>query len=191
MEKFSKFKDPMTGINPFLNPKYKKITINIVLLAILKLPIYLLYLCGFPVLRFLISIKIKKKEAPKGIIFCNSVTRFDKDILKIGLGINSTDYLKSKTKIIFPEGTNSNNLAILKYEKSNPDWSIGLKYSNECIYMYGNKLKWLVGFLGNSNSVEVNILKECDISKAAGLPQVKLNKEDKERFLKLVNNHEN
>lgn len=188
MEKYSKFKDPMTGINPFIQPKYKKITFMTVLIAIARMPIYLAYLMGFPVLKFLISIKRKDNGIPKGIIFCNSVTPFDRDVLKAALGIGLAGYMKSKCHVVFPEGTNSNNLSILKYERSNSDWSIGLKYTNECIYLYGNRFLWLLGFLGNFNSVEIYTSEGNDISKAARLPQATLSKEDKKRFMELISN---
>lgn len=187
MEKYSKFKDPLTGINPFLEPKYKKVTPLTIIMALFRLPIYFAYLLGLPVIGFLISIKRKDNNSPKGIIFCNSITEFDKDILKKALGIDSSKFTKSKNHLIFPEGTNSNNMAVLKYDKTGADWSVGLKYSNECIYLYGNRLLWLIRFLGNFNTVEVRAIKGSDIASAAGLPLSNLTKNDKICFLELVN----
>lgn len=188
MERYSQFKDPLTGINPFLQPKAKKMTAKSIAMAILRLPIYFLFIIGFPVLPLLITIKRKDKKVPKGLAFCNSVTEFDKSVLKTALGIECSNYLKSGVQVTFPEGTKSNNLSILKYEKTACDYSIGLRYNEECVYLYGSRLSWLFRFLGCFNVVEISVIEGNDLSKAAGIPNTCLGQEDKKRFLKLLSN---
>lgn len=187
MEKYSKFKDPLTGINPFIQPKKKKITLKMILLAIIKLPVYILYLLGFPVVGFLIKIKKKSIIKPHGLIYCNSATEFDKSIVKAGLNIATFGNFKFKTCVFFPEKTTTNNTAILKYEDENDaDYVVGLRYSNECIYMYGNRFLWLIRFLGSSNTVEIDIKTGSNLSSAASLPRVIFDYKDKAKFLDLV-----
>lgn len=189
MEKYSKFKDPVTGINPFLQPKSKPITFTVLLFAILKFPIYILFLCGFPVVGFLIKIVRKDKTTPNGLIVCNSASEFDKEIVKKVFKISLFGNLKYKTCVYFPEKTNSNNAVILNFKDINYcDYSIGLKYSNECIYMYGNRILWLIRFLGNSNKVEINVVNGLNLEKATNLQKVIFDFKDKERFQLLFNN---
>jgi len=187
MERYSKFKDPLTGINPFIQPTPKRITFPMFLFAILRLPIYLLYLCGLPVQRALIRIHRKDSLVPKGQIICNSATEFDKAIVKSALGVSLFGEFKHKTSVSFPEMTTSNNRSILPFKGENSDYSVGLKYTEECIYMYGNRLLWLIRFLGSFNSVEVTVMKGGDLPKAAGMPRVMFGKKDKEKFMSILN----
>ncbi|KAM0680315.1 hypothetical protein GINT2_001369 [Glugoides intestinalis] len=186
MEKYSKFRDPFIGINPFIQPRQLPITLKMIMLAILRLPIYMFYLLGFPVIGMLISIK-KSKLVPSGVIVCNSASEFDKGIIKAAFKIVCFDNLKFKTCVHFPEGTQSNNMTILKYNKEDTSYAIGLRYTTECVYMYGNRLSWLIRFLGSKNVVMVNVIEGNDLSKAAGLPQSILSIEDKEKFMLLLN----
>jgi len=184
MEKFSNFRDPLTGINPFLAPTYKKLTIKTVILAAFRLPIYILYLLGFPTIGFLIKIKLESKTKPKGVVFCNSVTEFDRKVIEKVFGITNFDYSKYKTCVCFPENTCTNNRGILKYEnKQDCEYAIGLRYSNECIYMYGNRLAWLINFLGNENFVKINVIKGSNLEIATCLPMLKLTSDDKTQFM--------
>lgn len=185
MERYSKFKDPLTGINPFIQLNPKRITIKTIILAFLRLPIYFMWLLGFPTIKFLISIKRKDKNIPKGLIHCNSATIFDSAILSTAFDIKKTNILGNRTIVKFPEGASSNNRSILKYIQSDCDWSVGLKYSDECIYLYGNRYLWLLRFLGSYNTVDIGTCKGSDLCKASGLPQSSLSKDDKIRFLSL------
>lgn len=186
MEKYSKFRDPLTGINPFINPTRKHITFPIFLFALLRLPIYLLYLCGLPVIRALIRINRKDNLVPKGQIICNFASDFDKAIIKSALGLSQFEPLKHKTSVSFPEMTASNNKGILLYRSDGAEYSIGLKYNEECIYMYGNRLLWLIRFLGTFNKVDITVMKGGDLSKATGLPRLMLDSKDKVKFISLV-----
>ncbi|ELA41270.1 uncharacterized protein VICG_01643 [Vittaforma corneae ATCC 50505] len=187
MEKYSKFKDPLTGINPFLQPKPKPITMAVFFLAIIRFPIYILFLCGLPVVGMLIRINRKDNISPSGFIVCNSASEFDKEIIKKAFGIKQFGHFKHKTCVCFPEKTNSNNTAILSFkEPGYCDYSIGLKYSSECIYMYGNRFLWFVRFLGSFNTVDVRVTKGSSLEMATSLPKVMLGFTDKERFLTLI-----
>lgn len=89
----------------------------------------------------------------------------------------------------FPEGTRSNNTTILKYNKEESNYAIGLRYSTECVYMYGNRLSWLIRFLGSQNVVTVSVIEGNDLSKATGLPESIFGIEEKEKFMLLLSNH--
>ncbi len=187
MEKFSKFKDPLTGINPFIAPEIPSLNFMIVLKAILNFPLYILYLLGLPVVNLLFKIKKNAKEIPKGLIYSNSVTEFDKEIIKNVLKIKIFGKFKNQTCVYFPENTNTNNRAILKYDnKEECNYVIGLKYSSNCIYLYGNRLFWLLNFLGNERTVEVVLEKGNNLKKAANLPESTFGSEDKLNFMKLI-----
>ncbi|KAL6121077.1 hypothetical protein NUSPORA_02068 [Nucleospora cyclopteri] len=175
MEKFSTFNDALTGENPFINPKYRKITFFTVINFVIKLPLFLLYKLRIPVVHLLIKINITGIRKPVRRIVCNSVTEFDVSVLR---------YVYGNDLIIqFPERSNSNNRGILRY-KMDADYSIGLLYSKECIFMYGNKFIWLIRFLGNHNYVTVNCIKGNDLGKATGLRVLNLTAEDKIEFEK-------
>lgn len=186
MEKYSKFKDPLTGINPFIQPKQKALDLKTVMYAIIRLPIYILYLLGLPVIGLLIKIQKKCNLKPKGLIFCNSASEFDEEIIKKAFKINSFTKSRLKTGVYFPEGARSNNTMILSYEGES-DYAIGLKYNSECVYTYGSRIGWLIRFLGSDNHVEVNVIEGSDLCKATKLPKSVLNSEDKKRFLELLN----
>lgn len=187
MEKYSRFKDPLTGINPFLQPKPKPITASMVLLALLRLPVYILFLCGLPVVGMLVKINRKDSTTPSGFIVCNSASEFDKEIVKRVFKVKRFGYFKYKTCVYFPEKTASNNTAILSFkEPEHCDFSIGLRYSPSCIYMYGSRLLWLVRFLGSFNTVDVRVTEGASLEAAAALPKVVFDFTDKERFLALV-----
>lgn len=187
MEKFSKFKDPLTGINPFLAPTGMPITIKTIVMALLTLPIYLLYLLNLPVVNILFTIKLYLKDLPKGLIYSNSVTFFDKRIIQETQKISKFGRLKNWTCAFFPEKTNTNNKGILKYENEDScEYVIGLKYSSNCVYLYGSKLRWFINFLGNRRTVEIRVNKGFDLSGATGLPKLSLDYQDKLAFLEIL-----
>lgn len=70
----------------------------------------------------------------------------------------------------------------------NCDYSIGLKYSNECTYMFGKRFLWLIRFLGNRNTVEIRVIKGFGLEKTAELSKVIFVCVDKERFFESINN---
>ncbi|KAI5148504.1 hypothetical protein ENBRE01_0365 [Enteropsectra breve] len=176
MEKFSKFNDPFTGINPFIAPKYRKITARCVLLALIRLPIFVLWMLGIPCISALISIRIRSKIKPSGLVYANAASFFDKAVIKAVYG-------STHIRVVFPEETRTNNRAVLQHSASKKSsYAIGLTYSPECVYLYGNKAAWLIRFLGGENTVSVNCESGTDISQASGLPRVQLTVFDKIRF---------
>lgn len=177
MEKFSKFNDPLTGINPFISIKSKRLSFTNYVNAFLKAPIYILYLLGLPVLPLLIRIRVLTSENPSRIIFANSVSQFDKEIIRNCFG---------NINVIFPEGASTNNRGVLKYE-GNCDYVIGLKYSESCIYMYGSRWNWLLNFLSSTNTVDVRCIKGNELERAVNVPKLSFDKNDKFRFMELVN----
>lgn len=187
MERFSRFKDPLTGINPFLAPKYRPITPWVVARAIARLPLYFLYLAGLPVLPLLIEIRQKSKQQPAGLIYVNSATRFDKGVLRHLYGIKAFEFAKAKTCAVFPEGAATNNQGILHYANERDcEYVVGLRYTSDCIVMRGasflERLRWLVGFLGHANAVAVTCLRGHELDKAAGLPRLSLDRKSAEEF---------
>lgn len=187
MEKYSNFKDPVTGINPFLQPRMKPLTISMILLATLKAPIYLLFLCGVPVIGLLIKINRKDTLQPEGLISCNSVCEFDREIIKRVFRIDRFGIFGYKTCVYFPEKANSNNMAILNFkEEECSEYSIGLRYSSECIYLYGNRFMWLLRFLGSFNTVDIRVVKGANLEMATGLPRVLFDFKDRRKFLELI-----
>lgn len=191
MEKFSIFRDPVTGINPFTAHKQVQITTKMVLKTLIKLPIYILYLLGFPVVGILIKINKKSEIVPKHLIHCNMASQFDISVLKSIYKIQNFRYIPGKTCLVFPEETSTNNQAILSYSTHRKaDYTVGLRYSENCIFCYGSRVKWLVRFLGADPRVDVFCIKGDDLEKATGLPKVRLTAEDKKRFLKMLNGKE-
>ncbi|KCZ79636.1 hypothetical protein H312_02976 [Anncaliia algerae PRA339] len=203
MEKFSDFNDPFTGVNPFVNPKLFKVTLVEILKGLLMLPIYLLIYLKVNTISFFIKISPNIKRF-KGHIACNSSSIFDRYVIKHILGnipqfyLTKTGYrtkngiLSSipKDAVIFVEGCNSNNKGLLKFVRNiKVDYVMGLKYSDGCIYMYGSYFKFLCKFLNGGNFCDVQIKRSEDINdlmEVCNLPQLDFGVEDKERFLKMV-----
>lgn len=192
MEKFSKFKDPFTGINPFIAPKYGPITFRIVLKALLKLPLWILYTMGLPTLPYIIKINRKTSTVPSRLVYANSVCCFDRNVIAFLYGIKTFSNIGLGTRVVFPEGASTNNKGILDYPRREEcDYVIGLKYSNECINIgikssLVGRLAWLLRFLGRDNYVDVTCLRGFELDKAAGMPRLSLNSRAKDEFLKLV-----
>ncbi|WUR03030.1 uncharacterized protein VNE69_03242 [Vairimorpha necatrix] len=201
MEKFSKFNDPFTGINPFIQTKLKPIN---KLKAIIFLPIYLLSLIHPVFLRLLFKIKIENKPIKQiRTMICNSVTPFDIPLLKMIFKINNFYFLRDdnfydknfkrvkkviKPSIIFCEGTSTNNKSLLKFNCNfRVDSVCFLKYDQ--VYTYGSFCKYLFSILSNTNTVEIKFKHtddSKDLTKISGVKQVKFTYKDKEDFMKLI-----
>ncbi|KAG0419364.1 hypothetical protein EQH57_0524, partial [Dictyocoela roeselum] len=89
MEKFSRFSDPRTRINPFL-AKNTKFKLKNIWRIFLRLPLIILYFLNINVIKFLIKVEIIDKTGGayknKGLFKCvaaNSVSIFDKMILQL------------------------------------------------------------------------------------------------------------
>ncbi|KAF7683680.1 hypothetical protein TCON_1116 [Astathelohania contejeani] len=190
MEKYSDFRDNFTGINPFLNPRRKKLTFKGILKAILKLPLLLLLYCNINTIDWLIRINKKdvKSIENHATIACNSVSVFDKYVIK---KIFRADIIRYNIKFVFPEGCSSNGMAILKFNNNiECDYVCGLRYSEGCILSYGNYYKFLFYFLATENIVDICMMKSKnpkDLCKVTGLLQIDLGKEDKKRFMAILN----
>lgn len=178
MEKYNKYIDPMTGINPFLQPKRKKITIGTIFKAYLTLFLCLLYKANILSIKYFIKIKHTEKKPKKDhhVIISNSVTQFDKDIL---------EYLYGTSNIIFPENTNTNGKGVLTYHgKFINATNVILRYNTECVWMYGSfweYLKFWVIFLGNARTVDV--FEVDDVQNNSILKRVKFTAKDKREFM--------
>ncbi|OQS53903.1 hypothetical protein EHP00_1529 [Ecytonucleospora hepatopenaei] len=183
MEKYSLFIDPMSGVNPFVQPKYRKITLIVFLRFLLFYPLYILYRLRLLRINWIIKIKkIGKKNTQlhnktQNTICSNCVTQFDCDVIS---------YLYGNCKIMFPEGAFTNNRGVLMYKNKNKNAQhIVLKYTDECIFMYGGYIEYicyLICFLGYENCVKVQ---ECeDLLDNRVLPVVKFTARDKEEFMK-------
>lgn len=196
MEKFSRFRDPFHGINPFMAPKYRRITPCIIIRALGCLPLYILFLFGFPVILRLFKIRLVIKAPPRGLVYANSATELDRSLIE-----SLFDLTRHKgTALVFPEGSQTNNMGVLKYDKDPCDYVIGLKYSPECIRPTVNQLGcrptlsdrilWLVRFLGTQPTVEVRCHPGTDLPAAAGLPQLTLTADDHKKFLEYLNHRQ-
>lgn len=192
MEKYSGFNDKLFGINPFLPPKYIKITFGIFLKAMLRIPLFILYTINYRAIKWLIKIDHIGEKLPKYLIYSNKASCFDKSIIRYLYDIDSFSENGAMTRVVFPEGVRTNNRGLLRYTGEKCDYVIGLKYTNECIMMsyfddWKEKLKWLIRFLGSNNKVRVVCMKGSDLGKATGLPQLSLDKIDYCKFLKQFN----
>lgn len=182
MEKFSRFRDPLTGINPFIPPRRRAITLGCVFRAFTMLPLYLLYLAGLPVLPWLLRMR-RKGANPSGTAHVNSTTEFDRDVVQ-GLFRN--------VRFVFPEGTTTNNMGVLAYDTApRCDYVIGLRYTPECVFMpeveggIVSRVCWVIRLLGHGGDVEANCVEGQGLAQAAGLPSLSLDKRSKAEFLAL------
>lgn len=201
MEKFSKFNDPFTGINPFVQGKLRSYSI---FKCLIFYPIYLLSKLHPIFFKLLFSIKISGKinQQPKTMI-CNSASTFDIPILKYILGIKNFYFLRcgnfydknqflikriTKPCIVFVEGTSTNNKSILNYNCNfKIDSVCCIKYTE--VYCYGSYIRYLASLLSNENKIEINFKQTQDpkdLIKISNLKQVKFTYKDKEEFNKLL-----
>jgi hypothetical protein len=189
MEKFSGFRDPLTGINPFLPPKRPAITVLTVLRALVNLPLYILYLLGLPTLHWIITMH-RHGASPKGVVYVNNASPFDRYVLRHLFMIRVFTRLPTGLCAVFPEGCRTNNRGVLSYERpADCDSAIGLKYTPECIYMPGIEtglfayLRWSLCFLGGRPAVEARCVSGHGLDKAARLPKLTFAKDKKPAFI--------
>ncbi|KAM0676089.1 hypothetical protein GVAV_000051 [Gurleya vavrai] len=153
MEKFSKFRDPFTGIHPFLTPKRRTLRLSNyvnIMLRILILPC--IFFSSF--LKYFIKITVINKPK-KGVYIANKSSILDKLILKklfndlkiIDLEQDKNFTIdRKKINVIFVEECRSNNKCLLNYIKETEcDGAIGFRYSDQCVWLYGNFLE--IGFI--------------------------------------------
>ncbi|KAI5170420.1 hypothetical protein PAEPH01_1418 [Pancytospora epiphaga] len=190
MEKFSNFRDPLTGINPFMPCRRRPITTLSIFRALLRFPLYLLYLLGFPTLHWIVTMR-KTGTVPKGVVYVNSVSPFDKYVLMHLFNIRVLTRLPSGLCAVFPEGCKTNNKGVLSYERPfDCDSVIGLRYNDESIYDIEIErgiikyLKWLLCFLGNSPIVEARCMDGHELEKATGVPKLSFTRNKKLEFIK-------
>ncbi|ADM11976.1 uncharacterized protein Eint_080400 [Encephalitozoon intestinalis ATCC 50506] len=203
MEKFSKYNDPLSGINPFVEIKKKPLSILDYLKAILKIPLVPLLLgTRINVVQLLVRIKSNKIERPK-VLAANASSLLDIFVLKYLTGIKNFYYVTEsgfvdartghfcvktiEPCVLFPEGCRTNNRAVLQFARDiKVDHVCGIKYSKECIDMYGNPIWFILRLLASGGTVDINFRKSNDLSdicKLSGLPQVKWASKDKDRFV--------
>lgn len=204
MEKYSHFNDPFTGINPFISPPPKKLSLCGVVVALLRLPLVVLMHLGVNTLPLLISIKGRRQRL-RGVVACNSSSVFDRYVVRAVLGrvplfhLREDGFLSESGRhvqslpdnaVVFVEGCSSNNRSILQFVRPiRVDYVLGLRYNPECIYMYGSYWRFLLGFLATKNHVKADVMKTSSASKltcVTGLQQVALGVADKKRFMELV-----
>lgn len=201
MEKYSKYNDPFTGINPFIQPKLKSVSI---LKCIIYFPVYLLSFIHPIFLKFFFDIKQEFKiDHNIRTMICNSSSEFDTKLLRWIFGIKNFYFLRDdgmydlkfslvkkikKPCCIFVEGTPTNNKSILKFKcNMKIDSVCCIKYSD--VYCYGNYMKYIMTLLSNTNKVHITYKKTEfaeDLIKISGLKQVNFNYQDKEKFYKLI-----
>lgn len=203
MEKFSKYNDPFSGINPFVNSRRSSISIFGYFKILLKIPLVLLLLgTNINVVQFLIRINSNKKVKPK-VLASNASSFLDMFVLKYLTGINNFYYVTesgfidarngrlhrkiAEPCVLFPEGCQTNNRAILQFVRNiEVDHVCGIRYKGECINMYGSFIRFIFGFLASRNIVDVRFKRSSDlddICKLSSLPQVKWTSKDKDRFM--------
>lgn len=200
MEKFSNFHDPVTGVNPFGSLKLSTLNYANIFHFMQKIPFFILFLFGFNTIPLLIKVKTNKIFNGKKLI-CNSVSLFDKYILKYIYPsyqqfTNVNDFLKSKKpSICFIEECKSNGLMLLKFQKYiDCDGCIFLKYSNECVFTSGPKYLFYLNFLSRKSTIDVEIHQiknSSDFSKAVNVPQSRFGITEKLKYCKLLINQSN
>lgn len=204
MEKYSQFNDAFTGINPFVNPRYRKLTFTDIITAVAKLPLLVLLYFRINTVSLLITIKGSTRR-PRGITACNCASIFDKHVIRAMWGNVPLFYLTKDgfvdekgrastqlppTAVVFVEGCASNNRSIMQFVRSiHVDNVLGLRYNSECIYMYGSLWKFLIRFLGSRNRVDVakKVTRNVgELMGVSGLKQVSLGLAEKQAFMGLV-----
>ncbi|KAG0439708.1 hypothetical protein DMUE_2246 [Dictyocoela muelleri] len=204
MEKFSKFSDRKTGINPFISKRQKFKLINIWRLFF-RIPLIILYFLNINIIKYLIKIKIIDKSGNynknmrlMNIISVNSVSIFDELILKTLFPEYKIINLKEKIKnpvrnrsIVFIEETNSNGDCMLKFPLFKSDHVVFLKYNDESIFMYGSKIFFYLCFFSSENWVKITIEKGTSdkFKELTVCSELSLN--DKNNFFELVYNNKN
>lgn len=204
MEKYSGYNDPLSGINPFLNPKKQTHSFIDYLKGLLSLHIILLlFMTNLNVVRFLIRIKSNEVVKPR-IIAANASSFLDVYVLRYLTGIKNYYYLSDdgfidigsnrvcqkplEPCVVFPEGCRTNNRAVLQFVRNiNVDHVCGLRYSGECINLYDGLIGFILRFLASRNSVSVQFKRSTnmkDICEVSGLPQVKWSVQDRNEFMK-------
>ncbi|KAF9764457.1 hypothetical protein NGRA_0564 [Nosema granulosis] len=202
MEKFSKFNDPSSGVNPFIQPKSKSLScINYIKFAVFY-PFYLLSFIFPFILSLIFTIKIDSKFNKNFRVgICNSSSYLDKRLLRLFFGVENFYYVRdckyyelngreckkiAKPCFLFPEGTSTNNRAVLKHEvPTKVDVVCFIKYSE--VFVYGSFFKYLVSILSNGLKIEIKTSESQDLSSLGGVPTVKFNYKDKEQFIKELN----
>lgn len=207
MEKFSQFRDPLSGIHPYINPKQRLVRPQNILRLVLRLML-LPFIALIPSLcKYIIKIKINQKTLKRGTYAVNYGCFLDKYILKF-LYKNCNIYHLTKTgfrhgekevkimkrqslNFLFVEECRTNNSCINRFVREvNVDGVLGLKYSNSCIYMFGSKMKFFLRFMGSLNSCEISYKEtsDCnDLMKVTGLVKVDSGLKEYREFYDLVN----
>lgn len=201
MEKFSKFNDPSSGVNPFIQPKTRSLTLMNYLKFAFVFPIYLLSYIFPSFLPIIFNIKFFNKQDKKiRVGICNSSSHLDRRIIKLVFGIKNFYYVRDgryyqfsennnlveckkiiKPCFLFPEGTRANNRSVLSYETPTKiDVACFIKYSE--VFVYGSYFKYLVSILSNGLSIEVKTDDKKSLGELGGVPTVKFNYKDKENF---------
>lgn len=197
MEKFSKFNDPCTGINPFIQQPLRKISIW---KCILNIPLYLLSLI-FPLILFKIKTNINIKNKIQ-IMICNASSDYDVLICKKYFKIKHFYFLRNfefydlkskkvnkinKPCVLFVEGERTNNKSLLSYScPYKIDAVCYIKY--DVVFCYGSKFKYLLSLLSNVNLVKLEAKESNDpyeLRNMCGF-QVKFTWEDKSNFIKML-----
>ncbi|KAM0688687.1 hypothetical protein COBT_000041 [Conglomerata obtusa] len=196
MEKYSKYRDPFTGIHPFLNPKRRSFRLSMLFRTLIRLPLLLFFI--FPsLLPFLIKLK-KPKNTQNGIYICNRTGIFDIYILKILIRnckiidlAKQKQYVidRKKVNIIFVEECPSNNKCLMQFVKEvgcdfDCDGAIGMRYSDSCVRMYGSWLVFWFYFLGSDNWCRVNVVEGSNcLERATDLVRTKIGVKEYQNFL--------
>lgn len=208
MEKYSQFRDPLTGTHPFTNPSYPSIhhpiSIFHLLIHLICLPLLLI---NNSFLKYIIKINYIKKNLLPGTYAVNYSSFLDPFILKylykncniykltkFGFKINNKQVKVMKRdalNFVFVEECGSNNSCVLRFVRELcVDGCVGLKYSKSCIYMYGNRVWFFVRFMCSYNVCDVNVVvggRMEDLVDVVGGVKVDSGKEEYDEFYKLIN----
>lgn len=203
MEKFSAYNDPLSGINPFVNPKRRPYSVLGCLRALALIPLALVMLwTNVNVVQLLVGIRSPKPPKAR-VLAANASSFLDVFVLKYLTGIRNFYYVTdsgfvdvhtgqfhqrvAEPCVLFPEGCRTNNRAILQFTRDvRVDHVCCLGYSGECINMYGGLLGFVPRFLASRCSVDVRFRKSTDphdICELGGLPQVRWTSKDRDRFM--------
>lgn len=208
MEKFSKFNDPSSGINPFLQPKPKSLTLKNYFIFMLYAPLYLLSFIFPSILPLIFTFEINNEKLNKmRVCICNSSSSLDKYVVKYVFRIKNCYYVRDgkfyefkeedsqevqkiqKPCFLFPEGTRTNNRALLDFTvPTRIDLVCFIKYSE--VYLYGSFFKYLVSIISNGLTIEIKTKETSEVqtlSKLGNVPVVKFDYKDKYEFMNKLN----
>lgn len=198
MEKYEDFSCKLSGVNPFVQPRYRRFTAFSVFIIIARSPILFLFMLKNKCVQYLLQIKIKdpklrnqiicdenyaiKNEIhanQKKTILLNSVSFFDNAVAKF--------LFKGKANIVFPERCQSNGKAFMKMRSHPCDYVCHLEYENEAVFLYGGYFEFMLKVLAFRPKLNVRIIESKNFEgfkKITKIPFTNFDEKNREEFFR-------